>query len=91
MEHEDNQPEEYGEEEMEEDENGEQEMFEHEFGENEMEENQFGDGSSKGDKTDMEGGEKESELEEGEVAPSVEGMSINDKLQMEIQNQIELK
>jgi hypothetical protein len=33
----------------------------------------------------MEGGEKESELEEGEVAPS-EGLSINDKLQLEIQN-----
>ena len=53
--------------------------------------------------TENEGGSKESDLEEGEVAPS-EGdpsldpsthkprdLSINDKLQMEIQNQIDLK
>ena len=59
-------------------------MFEGEFGEDEMEEGQFDN------KTDMEGGEKESELEEGEVVPS-EGLSINDKLQLEIANQIELK
>lgn len=54
-------------------------MFEGEFGEDEMEEGQFDN------KTDMEGGEKESDLEEGEVVPS-EGLSINDKLQLEIAN-----
>lgn len=64
-------------------EEGEVEMFEHEFGEDEVQEGQF-------DKTEMEGGEKESDIEDGELAPSVEvtpsadvgpeGLSINDKL-----------
>lgn len=89
-----------GENEMFEGEFGEDEMEEME---DELEEGEMPKDQSNADMTENEGGEKESDLEEGEMAASDAeadmsmidkqkgDLSINDKLQLEIQNQIDLK